>query len=503
VGALLLALPLTLTATSALPAASAGARSADSWTETGAVQDADGATHVRYQRSHAGLPVVGGDVVVHRAPDGSVLQRRFAGPQRIALDSTTARVAPQQASDAAARRTGLESGYAAPRLVVYALDADPVLAWETTVRGADADGTPIEDLVYVDATSGRLLGRLPQVLTAEGTGKSLHNGTVRVQTMKGPKGFRLVDKPHGLHATYDARNSTDLLARGRLFRDGDNRWGDGTVASRQSAAVDAAYGAAETWDLYKQVFKRSGIKDDGDAAISRVHYGNDYQNAFWYDPCFCMTYGDGGSIMHPLTSLDVAGHEMSHGLTSATAGLIYSGEPGGLNESTSDVFGTMVEFRAKNKADRGDYFIGETIMKDGSFLRRMDDPSADGVSASCWDTSVQDLDPHYSSGVGNHFFYLLAEGTGTKTIGGREHHSTACDGSTVRGIGRLAAAQIWYRALTVSMTSTTTYSEARDAMVAAAAHLYGADSRRCTATMRAWNAVDVTGSTTCASAGPG
>ncbi|WP_448957298.1 M4 family metallopeptidase, partial [Klebsiella michiganensis] len=92
----------------------------------------------------------------------------------------------------------------------------------------------------------------------------------------------------------------------------------------------------------------SGIRGDGQGAYSRVHYGNNYVNAFWDDSCFCMTYGDGSGNSNPLTSLDVAAHEMSHGVTSATADLVYSGESGGLNEATSDIFATAVEFHANN-----------------------------------------------------------------------------------------------------------------------------------------------------------
>ena len=131
-----------------------------------------------------------------------------------------------------------------------------------------------------------------------------------------------------------------------------------------------------------------------------------------------MTYGDGNTQFRPLVELDVAGHEMSHGLTSATANLDYVGDSGGLNESTSDVMGTMVEFGANNSKDPGDYVLGEKIVKGGGVLRRMDNPFSDGHSPNCWSSSLGSRDPHYSSGVGNHLFYLLSEGTGTKTIGG-------------------------------------------------------------------------------------
>ncbi|MGV9907473.1 M4 family metallopeptidase, partial [Streptomyces sp. NPDC003388] len=239
-----------------------------------------------------------------------------------------------------------------------------------------------------------------------------------------------------------------------------------------------AYGAQETWDFYKDTFGRSGIKNDGKAAYSRVHYGNAYANAYWDDSCFCMTYGDGTGNNDPLTSLDVAGHEMSHGVTSNTAGLNYSGESGGLNEATSDIFGTGVEFYANNSTDAGDYLIGEKIdiRGDGSPLRYMDKPSKDGSSADSWYSGVGNLDVHYSSGPANHMFYLLSEGSGTKVINGVTYNSPTSDGVAVTGIGRDAALKIWYKALTSYMTSSTNYAGARTAALNAASALYGTNS---------------------------
>ncbi|MGW5591044.1 M4 family metallopeptidase, partial [Streptomyces sp. NPDC003857] len=224
-----------------------------------------------------------------------------------------------------------------------------------------------------------------------------------------------------------------------------------------------------------------------------VHYGNSYVNAFWDDSCFCMTYGDGSGNNHPLTSLDVAGHEMSHGVTSNTAGLNYSGESGGLNEATSDIFGTGVEFAANNSADSGDYLIGEkiNINGNGTPLRYMDKPSKDGGSADNWSSSVGNLDVHYSSGVANHFFYLLSEGSGSKTINGVTYNSPTSNGSTVTGIGRAKALQIWYKALTTYFTSTTNYKSARTGTLSAAAALYGSGSAEYNAVASAWSAVNV------------
>ena len=181
---------------------------------------------------------------------------------------------------------------------------------------------------------------------------------------------------------------------------------------------------------------RNGIFGNGKGSFNRVHYGKNYANAFWDGTK--MTYGDGdGTNYGPLASLDVAGHEMSHGVTENTAGLTYSGESGGLNEATSDIFGTMVEFYANNANDPGDYLIGEEFdLKQHRGFRRMDNPASDGNSLNCWSRNAGNADVHYSSGIGNHFFYLLSEGSGAKTIGGVAHSSSTCNGSTVSGIGR-------------------------------------------------------------------
>ncbi len=470
------------------------------------VRDTDGTEHVRYERTFAGLPVIGGDLVVHESAGRSIRTVDWAHSSRIKVSSTSASVSRGAAKDAAEAATPVRSDDAqSARRVVYAARHKPVLAWETRVTGTAKDGTPIDDLVYTNARNGNVLAVHAQVETDTGTGNSLYSGTVSLTTTKSGTTWSLTDGSRGGHKTYDATGITSETdyRPGTLFTDADDTWGTGTTSSKQSAAVDAAYGAALTWDFYKNTFARTGIRNDGVAAFSRVHFGNSYQNAFWDDACFCMTYGDGGTSLKPLVAIDVAGHEMSHGVTSATAGLDYSGDAGGLNEATSDVMGTMVEFSANNSSDPGDYYIGEKIMKDGTYLRRMDNPSADGGSVNCWSTSTKNLDPHYSSGVGNHLFYLLAEGTGSKTIGGLPHNGTTCNGTTLTGIGRSAAAAIWYRALATYWTSTTTYPLAANGMVKAAKDLYGASSTQCAATVAAWKGVSAAPTETCTTGGGG
>ncbi|MFF4590157.1 M4 family metallopeptidase [Streptomyces sp. NPDC001388] len=463
------------------------------------VKDADGTLHTRYERTYAGLPVLGGDLVVHESAAGANKGVTKATKATIKVASLTPAVTAAKAEkqaltvakDAGSAKTEADN---APRKVIWAGNGSkPVLAYETVVGGLQEDGTPNELHVITDAATGKKLYEYQGIET--GTGKSLYSGTVTLGTYLSGSTYQLYDTSRGGHKTYNKAHGTSSSA-GTLFTDADDTWGTGAASSSttdQTAAVDAAYGAQVTWDFYKSTFGRSGIKNNGVAAYSRVHYGNQYVNAFWDDSCFCMTYGDGEGNTSPLTSLDVAGHEMTHGVTSNTAGLNYSGESGGLNEATSDIFGTAVEFYAANSKDVGDYLIGEKIdiNGDGTPLRYMDQPSKDGGSANYWSSSLKNLDVHYSSGPANHFFYLLSEGSGSKTINGVTYNSPTYNSSTITGIGRAKAVQIWYKALTEYMTSTTTYSGARTATLSAASALYGSSSTEYATVKAAWTAVNV------------
>ncbi|RSN66735.1 peptidase M4 family protein [Streptomyces sp. WAC 04229] len=461
------------------------------------VKDRDGTVHTRYERTYDGLPVLGGDLVVHRSESGAAEGVTRATKAAVEVATVTPKVdaakaerqALSAAKDAGSSKTAAD---AAPRKVIWAATGKPVLAYETVVGGLQDDGTPNELHVITDAATGAKLYEYQGIET--GSGKSLYSGEVTLGTTKSGSSYQLYDTGRGGHKTYNLNRGTS--GTGTLFTDADDAWGTGTAsadAKDQTAAVDAAYGAQTTWDFYKDTFGRSGIKNDGKAAYSRVHYGNNYVNAFWSDACFCMTYGDGTGNTNPLTSLDVAGHEMSHGVTSNTAGLNYSGESGGLNEATSDIFGTGVEYFAKNSADKGDYLIGEKIdiNGDGTPLRHMDKPSKDGASKDYWSSGLGGVDVHYSSGPANHFFFLLAEGSGARTVDGVAYDSPTSDGSTVTGIGREKALQIWYKALTTYMTSTTNYKAARTATLSAASDLYGADSTEYKTVGAAWTAINV------------
>ncbi|MFF0473764.1 M4 family metallopeptidase [Streptomyces sp. NPDC004284] len=458
------------------------------------LKDADGTVHTRYERTFAGLPVLGGDLIVHTAANGSAKGVTKATDATITVASTTAAESAGSAKAFALDRAEAEGVAEAEadtaRKVVWAASGTPALAWETVVGGTQADGTPSELHVVTDATTGAKLFEFQGIET--GVGNSKYSGQVTIGTTPADGGHSMTDGARGGHKTYDL-NGGNGTGTGTLFTDPDDTWGDGTTGDRQTAAVDAAYGAQLTWDYYKAVHGRNGIKDDGVGAYTRVHYGTNYVNAFWSDTCFCMTYGDGAGNAKPLTSIDIGAHEMTHGVTANTAGLIYRGESGGLNEATSDIMSAAVEFWADNASDAGDYLAGDKIdiRGNGTPLRYMDKPSKDGRSADAWYSGIDSLDVHYSSGPANHWFYLASEGSGAKTVNGVDYDSPTSDGLPVTAIGRDAAAKIWYRALTTYMTSSTDYAGARTATLQAAADLYGTGSDTYVNAANAWAAVNV------------
>ena len=471
--------------------------------------DADGTEHVRFDRTYRGMPVIGGDFVLH-SRNGQVKGANLT-LNSASRPGLSGRVSAAEATIIAGAEFGTDfTGVQDARKVVFARNTSPRLAYEVVFTGTKRDQTPTEMHYFVDASSGKILDRWDVVHTAKpgggggstgggtaetGTGRTLMYGNVNLNTASSSGTFNLTDTTRGSGATYDAKNASySRAARGAvLFTDADNIWGNNTLSDRATVAADAHYGVATTWDYYKNVHGRNGIFNDGKGVKSYVHVGNSWVNAAWY--ANAMYYGDGGGSYLPLTSLDIAGHEMSHGVNQAEANLAYSNDSGGLNEANSDIMGTMVEFYANNANDPADYKVGEEIYVNGtSALRYMYDPNLDGnLSYDCYPAGgLGGVDPHYSSGPANHFFYLLAEGTTslTKTCAPGDSKNATGNGS-LAGIGRTAAAAIWYRAIRDHMTSSTTYPQARAATLQAATALYGAGSAQYNAVAAAWSAINV------------
>ncbi|MFJ4778342.1 M4 family metallopeptidase [Streptomyces sp. NPDC088762] len=458
------------------------------------VQDADGTTHTTYERTYDGLPVLGGDLTVH-AKGGATKSVTKATHHEIKVADTSASVTPAAAESqavSAANAAGSKDAKASKgaRKVIWAAEGVPVLAFETVVGGLQDDGTPSELHVVTNAKTGAKITEWQAIET--GTGNTQYSGQVTLGTSQSGSNYTLTDAGRGNHKTYNLNHGSS--GTGTLFTGPDDIWGNGLPSNLETAGADAHYGAQVTWDYYKNVHGRNGLRNDGVAPYTRVHYGNAYVNAFWDDSCFCMTYGDGEGNNKPLTSTDVAAHEMTHGLTSVTGNMTYSGEPGGLNEATSDIMAAAVEFYANNPQDVGDYLVGEKIdiNGNGTPLRYMDKPSKDGASKDSWYSGLGGIDVHYSSGPANHWYYLASEGSGAKVINGVSYNSPTADGLPVTAIGRDAASKIWFRALTVGyFKSNTNYAAARTATLQAAADLYGQGSATYNNVANAWAGIAV------------
>jgi Zn-dependent metalloprotease len=282
-------------------------------------------------------------------------------------------------------------------------------------------------------------------------------------------------------SVYDVRHGGRDALPGQKMR-GE---GDPPVAD---AAVNQAYDGADlTYRFYQDVLGRNSVDGNGLELTSSVHYSTQFENAFWDGNQ--MVYGDGGGqlfIEGSLTSaVDVIAHELTHGVTQYTAQLIYSRQPGALNEHFSDVFGSLVKQYGLNQtADQADWLIGAGILNPGlgAALRSMKAPG----TAFKWDTQpatmadYQDLpddgDPkndnggvHINSGIPNHAFYLAA---------------TAIGGNAWEKAGR-----IWFTTLTGKLSSTASFADAATATVAVAQELFGAPEEE--AVHKAWQDVGV------------
>jgi bacillolysin len=275
--------------------------------------------------------------------------------------------------------------------------------------------------------------------------------------------------------TYDAANRTRLS--GSLWASIDNLLN----STYDQAAVDAHYYAGKTYDYYKNVFGRNSYDGNGGALKSSVHYGRNYNNAFWNGTQ--MVYGDGdGSTFIPLSgSVDVVAHELTHAVTDSVSDLIYQNESGALNEAISDIFGTLVEFYDSNNPD---YEIGEDIYTPNvanDALRSMSDPAKygdpDHYSKRYTGTS-DNGGVHTNSGIINKAAYLLA-------MGGTHY------GVPVTGIGNDKVGAIYYRANDIYLTASSTFSQARAALVQAASDLYGATSAEVSSVKQSFSAVGV------------
>jgi Zn-dependent metalloprotease len=510
--------------------------------------------HVRLQMFYNGLRVIGGDSVVHV----NAADKTISG-----ISMATINIIQTSASEISAAQSQMQSQTNSNvELVFYSDTARTTLAWDITKSGIAPDGTPMVVHYIVDTKKGTKLQQYSDTKTFHGTGwpeknltdeaegvvaseegfindssdfncslleasdgpgKTMYSGLVTLSASFDGEHYTLQDIDRNCHRTVIASNpylDPDDESHDVLEKLNNNVWGDRTFRDIYTSAADAHYGHAATYDFFKYVFERQGVYDDERVVYSRVHVGKDYCNAFWSNGR--IAYGDGDGITFlPLVALEISTHEFAHGVTEKTAGLIYSGESGGLNEATSDIMSVLADsYSVYRGFYNPNYLIGDTIwIQPGRFRRSMFKPSSDIQlyielaeeegkkppldelgnplgSYDCYCSAVKGIGVHFSSGVANHFFYLLAEGT----INGRPSPTcepldcqVASGTKTLVGIGKEKAGKIWYRALKTQFVQTTNYAGARKGTIKAAEFLFGTNSKEVKAVKDAWAAVNVKG----------
>ncbi|SMQ64824.1 bacillolysin/thermolysin [Bacillus sp. OV166] len=442
--------------------------------------DGLGSTHYNFIQSIQGIPVDGAKFKVHTDKNGIVTavngdvfpeaSSYFKGALKAQLSKDTAldkswksiKVTKEETiTNAEAGPTGkkIEDTVEKAELVVYKNGNEFNLAYKTNLQFIQP--YPANWVVYVDAVNGNILNSYNAV--ADGTGVGVLGDTKTLNTYYSSGTYYLYDttKPMtGVIETLTAVNRSRLP--GNYSVDPDNNFN----ATSQRADVDAHYYAGVVYDYYKNTFNRNSFDNKGATLRSTVHYGRNYNNAFWNGAQ--MVYGDGdGTTFRSLSgALDVVAHELTHAVTERTAGLEYQYQSGALNESISDTFGVFL--------DKGDYLMGEDVYtpnKAGDALRSLSNPGLYGQPENMSgyvNTTSDNGGVHTNSGIPNKAAYL-----------------------TISSLGTAVAEKIYYRALTVYLAPQSDFSDARAALLAAASDLYGSSSTQYNAVKSAWTQVGV------------
>ncbi|UOR13037.1 M4 family metallopeptidase [Halobacillus amylolyticus] len=463
-----------------------------------------GMTHVNLQQTKNGVPVEGSEVIVHYDEENTVqsVSGHFNHSVEEASISTEPTLSKTEALNKAKNVVDAPENLSytpSSELVIYPYNDTNQLAYKVNVNFLGKN--PGNWFVFVDAKSGQVIDKYNALMhangfrsaTASGIGvlgdhRKLHitHKNDKTDNLKGTQ-FYLYDNSHedldGIY-TYDMKNQWggDLQLPGVLYSNKSASFKD----DYDRAAVDAHYNSEQVYEYFLEEHDRNSLDDKGMAIKSSVHYGQDYNNAFWNGEQ--MTYGDGdGDFFISLSAgLDVAAHEMTHGVTTHTANLRYRFQSGALNEAFSDIFGALV--------DEEDWEIGEDIMGEEArqsgrtSLRSLSNPDKYAVGAEyvpygdgsgMYPTHMDEyydlplsLDNggvHINSSIINHAAYLTGEQIGKDKLG-----------------------QIYYRALTVYLTPTSDFSHARKALIQSAVDIYGEGSAEAEATESGLNQVGIT-----------
>lgn len=420
--------------------------------------DALNATHARYQQMKNGLPVVGGDLILHLDDAGALYA--VSGGARDGVELTaTPKIADAFAESIAAEQLGNASAERARLVYFQPADGAMVLAWEVKTRH-DTDLTQAE-LIYVDAQTGSVVER--QSLVHSALSRSVHSIDKQVASTK--------NLPGKLVRSEGSQESSDSIANVNYDVLGD------------------------VHSCYRRLLGRDSYDAKGGKLVSTVHVffsdgkgGSSPNNAMWSGDLKQMMYGEGDNkqFANLAVAFDVTAHEIGHGITGAEAALVYKNESGALNEAMSDIFAAACEYDKTKSFDLA-WKIGETVLTpgtEGDALRYMNDPTKDKSSKDYYpERYLGDQDNggvHLNSGIANLAFVLLS--TGGK-------HPRAKTTTSVPSIGIQKATAIFYRALSEYMTSSSNFMDARATTAHAARDLYGADAEN--AVNLAWDAVGV------------
>ncbi|MDF2153367.1 M4 family metallopeptidase [Vibrio sp. CAU 1672] len=378
-----------------------------------------GGVHIRYQQQFRGIPIWGKQIVVHRDQHDKITHINGVVVRGLArdLNTTLPAISLAQAKQRA-YQSYLARGYRIEeqthQLTIYVDDSDVAhLAYEIGFfADSEADVKPTRPTLLLDAKTGEVLYQFEGLTHADAIGPGgnekigyyeygMEFPPLSVEQsgdtciMNIPNVVRTINlngRTTGSTHTFTCPENTVKVINGAY-----------------SPLNDAHYFGKVVYDMYQSWL---GVAPLTFQLQMRVHYRKRYENAFWDGTS--MTFGDGATYFYPLVSLDVSAHEVSHGFTEQNSDLIYSGQSGGINEAFSDIAGEAAEFYSRGS---NDWMVGFDIRKAaGAALRYMDNPPRDGRSIDHASNYVDGMDVHYSSGVFNKAFYLLATeyGWGTR-----------------------------------------------------------------------------------------
>ncbi|WP_203817408.1 M4 family metallopeptidase [Paractinoplanes ferrugineus] len=446
------------------------ASSLDTFQRRAVIQSA-GHSYVPFTRTYKGLPVEGGDFVVATDAAGKVTYTSVAQTGPIGELSTVPKISEAAAQATAKAQLKTVTSVEGTKLVVVATEGKAArLAYQTTVNGTSAEGVS-RQTVNVDAVTGQVLGSTEHVTSVTGSGNGWIYGSVSIDTTKSGSTYLLQDPSH---TTIKAQNATGNAT----FSGSDNVWGNGVGTNRESGGVDAFYVAQKQYAMLSSWLGRNGQNGSGGAWPIRI--GLNQQNAYYDGTQVQIGKNTAGQW---IASADVVGHELGHGIDDNTPGGISAK---GTQEFVADTFGAATEWYINSPADAPDYLVGEEVNLVGSGpIRNMYNPSALGDS-NCYSSSTPNGEVHAAAGPGNHWFYLLAQGTS----GNGQPASSTCNSSTVTGLGIQKAIKIMYNAMLLK-TSSSSYLKYRVWTLQAAKTLYPGSCTEFNTVKAAWTAVSV------------